>query len=156
VAACPAECTVAFSEFGPCEDEFAAVLSCMLRSPEFDALFDRICAGEEITDVEAEQLAAICQSQALAFAGCIDATPPDTGGGSCTLEDNCAGCDSSCDLCECSEGSGSTECDSLCGRGGETCTAEDNCVGCTTNCDSCNCVLGADDELCIETCAGEI
>src|SRR5687767_15101062 len=59
VAACPAECTVAFSEFGPCEDEFAAVLSCMLRSPEFEALFDRICAGGEISDVEAEQLAAV-------------------------------------------------------------------------------------------------
>jgi hypothetical protein len=115
IAACPGECTTAFSEFGSCEDEFLTLLSCVLRSPQFDDLFDQICEGGEIGEIDEEELARVCYGPALAFSQCSDNAPPE---GSCESEAGCD-CDTACESCECLYGFGSPICDSTCGGGAQ-------------------------------------
>jgi hypothetical protein len=120
LAECPGECETSLFPVGqPCAAEYAAVLSCILRSEFFQDLIDAACEGRELNtdEIDEEELIAQCGAAAEAWEACggsVDQNP-EPGGPRCTPEgDACGDCPNVCRECECVWGQGAAECTADC------------------------------------------
>jgi hypothetical protein len=116
MAECPGACQEGFAELDPCAAEFAAALTCMLRTSLFHDLIQAACSGEDIepTDEDVEEVALQCGAQAEAFEACASSADLDPDGGGCNLENQCAQCPNTCAQCQCLYGPSDPECMLIC------------------------------------------
>jgi hypothetical protein len=120
-AECPANCRTALAEQGPCGAQFGAQLACLFRTQFLQDILDAACTGEdiEIDEEDAAELLNLCGQQIQAYEDCSESIPdpedPDPPGQVCDLEgDDCTGCPTTCDTCECSLGPTHETCLSIC------------------------------------------